>query len=213
MSDNNQKKEQDVKALEKAEAKTDSEPVETPKSTQVQTPVQEVSKPIQPVTINTQMKPLEAKPAQTARPVSAPPRKNLTNVDKLNNLLNQINELLPDKTTIERYGYHTENGVALLRRIYEFVSQTNDSKVYDALLAFFIREINAKASQQVLLAGCHRLTDRNMRSRLSTFYTTFNMLAAAKKYNNPFNLDINCINRFIVNPALIRWLTIQKAGN
>ena len=173
---------------------------------------EEPKKALQPVTTFATPKVEVVSTHPTKQTPTVPIRRNQTNVEKLNAILAQIDEILPDKTTLERFGYRSDNGVAILRRIYEFVSVTNDAKVFDALLEFFKRDLNGKANQQVLLAGCQGLRDTNLRSRLSVFFTTFNQLATASKFHHPMTLNINCISRFLTNQALIRWITVKKSN-
>lgn len=211
MSDNKEKN-QESKTPEKTEVKQETKPVETAKPI-VNRATETQEKPVQPVTTNATLRPepvLAHPAAKTTTPIP-PAKRERTNMDKLNAILLMINDIIPDKTTCERFGYRSDNGVMVLKRVYEFVSQTNDAAVFNGLLDFFKREYDKKASQQVLLSGIHHIVDTGLRARLSVFYNVFSQLAFAKRFNHPFVLDINCITRFITNKSLIRWLTIQKA--
>lgn len=212
--------------LTKAQEPKTEEVLEEKKDVAVEEPQkQEEQKPVEEVKEETVVKQEEAPKAAvaetpatvvntTVQQKTVAPVNNKTpdaKVAKLDALLKKYQDLVqtknPSESTRARF-------VESFYTIAEYVLASDSYAVFNRFYDFFLKEKNGLIHRNLALAGIHKITDLQKKSRISAFFAVFYAMIRHKTERKPFGLSIRAIRLALKNDKFCNWIQakLQNRG-
>ena len=88
----------------------------------------------------------------------------------------------------------------------EYVLASDGYAVYNRFYDFFLKEKNGVIHRNLALAGIHKITDLQKKSRISAFFAVFYAMIRYKTERKPFGLSIRAIRFALKNDKFCNWI-------
>ena len=87
-----------------------------------------------------------------------------------------------------------------------YVLSSDSYAVYNRFYDFFLKEKNGVIHRNLALAGIHKITDLQKKSRISEFFAVFYAMIRHKTERKPFGLSIRAIRFALKNDKFCNWI-------
>lgn len=159
--------------------------------------VKEVAKApvVETTTVNTNVQQKSVAPANNKTPDAK--------VAKLEVLLKKYQDLVQTKNASEST---RARFVESFYSVAEYVLSSDSYAVYNRFYDFFLKEKNGVIHRNLALAGIHKITDLQKKSRISAFFAVFYAMIRHKTERKPFGLSIRAIRFALKNDKFCNWI-------
>lgn len=124
-------------------------------------------------------------------------------VAKLEVLLKKYQDLVQTKNASEST---RARFVESFYSVAEYVLSSDSYAVYNRFYDFFLKEKNGVIHRNLALAGIHKITDLQKKSRISAFFAIFYAMIRHKTERKPFGLSIRAIRFALKNDKFCNWI-------
>lgn len=124
-------------------------------------------------------------------------------IAKLEVLLKKYQDLVQTKNASEST---RARFVESFYSVAEYVLSSDSYAVYNRFYDFFLKEKNGVIHRNLALAGIHKITDLQKKSRISAFFAIFYAMIRHKTERKPFGLSIRAIRFALKNDKFCNWI-------